>query len=673
MKNNDRLFDEIGNIDDALIPAIVKEKGKRKPLIIGACGLAAAAAVGFAVTRGLGFGTVPWEDYRIYPAFDYREDIAIKDELPQIPHIVHDPGIDWSAGVEAVPALFYKDDVEKNLSSNPWNKRLNGEAPEEAEIGKLPVFKNNFFDEYGPALYGHLSEEELTRMLNNTATALGLNLGEPEFYYDKLLDEELPIWLSAECDGEKYGVEEVHITVYSGGNVRISFIRSDDGGYKMPEINGLDEEEVLKLLTERFGNLIQYEDPVIKTFKEIGISGYVLYDASEDLIQDLLNYSFASVSFSFNEENDLCEINLYNSLLGAECVAEYPIISLDSAENLLNRGVYLKCFPDTFFKNGVMNADDIAGAELVYYSSMDEYFKPYYRFYIELGYTDSDGNTLYGDLYVPAIEGKYVENGSIAAPDFTGEAYEAFPDTVSLPDGSAVGKDEACGVYMRNGVPMLEFNFGFMRYAEPICINTLYHPECFDFDTMTFKEPIDTEIPDPEYFMVKAGDYLMADGGGWVKSAKYSVTLENGEPEFYSCEITVTGLAFSGVITCETEEPEPGEEILGEPQKLIYFYADPVDSRDKPIPLIYSPDKPQVIEKVLEEDALITDGFKSCINRITPYDVDAVMLGYTDILDGTKARIALMQTGEVTYISNAEGTGTYVHMLEFMVKNNKEG
>lgn len=673
MKNNDKLFDEIGNIDDDLIPAIVKEKRKKKPLIIGAGALAAAAAVGIVVTQGLGIGTVPWENYRIYTPYDYKDDIAIKDDPPQIPHIVHWYGNYWEIPEEAMSLLYYKDEMETNLASNPWSKRMNEETEEELKIEKLPVFKNNFFEDYGPAIYGHLSEEELTRMLDNTATALGLTSENPEFYYEDY--SELPVWLTADCDGEKYGVRVIHLTVYGDGRIRVNFNfygEEGDHPYYMPEIEGLDEEETARLLIEKFGNLMQYENPTVKNVSnQNGLSSYTIYDASDDLIQNMLNYSFASVSFSFNENNELYDINMNNSLLGAECVAEYPIISLEEARQLLNRGCYIKRFPDTFFKDGIkMDTNDIVGVELVYYDSPDEYFKPYYRFYIELGYAPYE-NTVYGDLYVPAIEGKYVEGG-YSTPDFTGEAYEAFPDVITLPDGSSVNKEESCGVYMRDGVPMLEFNFGFMRYAEPICANTLKDPDCFDFETGAFDESIDTEIPEPEYFMVKPKEYLPDSDNVPVQNAKYCVTLVNGEPEFYSCEVTVIGLSLTGIITCEEEEPETGEVILGESAQLIYFYADPVDSFGGPIPLIYTPDKPQPIEKVLEEDALITDGFKSCINRITPYDNEAVMLGYDDILEGTKGRIAYVSTSEVTYRSDVNGSAVYVHMLEFAAPNDAE-
>lgn len=54
----------------------------------------------------------------------------------------------------------------------------------------------------------------------------------------------------------------------------------------------------------------------------------------------------------------------------------------------------------------------IKKAELIYRVDVrSEYYIPYYRFYIELPEAERDGGMkTYGAYYVPAVEGKYIEN-----------------------------------------------------------------------------------------------------------------------------------------------------------------------------------------------------------------------------------------------------------------------
>lgn len=49
--------------------------------------------------------------------------------------------------------------------------------------------------------------------------------------------------------------------------------------------------------------------------------------------------------------------------------------------------------------------DYVAKAELVYRTgAREEYFMPYYRFYVELPEEERDGLKTYGIYYVPAVE-----------------------------------------------------------------------------------------------------------------------------------------------------------------------------------------------------------------------------------------------------------------------------
>lgn len=53
----------------------------------------------------------------------------------------------------------------------------------------------------------------------------------------------------------------------------------------------------------------------------------------------------------------------------------------------------------------------IAKVELIYRTGASEqYYMPYYRFYVEIPELEEDGLKTYGAYYVPAIESQYITN-----------------------------------------------------------------------------------------------------------------------------------------------------------------------------------------------------------------------------------------------------------------------
>ncbi len=412
MKNNDKLFDEIGKIDDRHIPALVKEKKKKTRIITAAAITTAAAAVCLTVLNPLGLGKSPWEDYRIYPAFDYKNQRAVYDEKPKIDYSLPGYFIHWNDESDTLSHLFTREDMERNLSRNPWKDGDN--------FSELPVFKNDFFDGYYIKLEGYLSEEELNGMMTNVVKALGLTeeKGEAEFYYEE--GGEFPLWLSAVFGGEKYGVDTVDVLIWGNGYLDIEFGcgGEEKSGCLMPDFESTSDKEKLKLIVKSFGNLIQYKNPALAGCDE-GTEGgaYLLYDRSRSAVQNILNYSLSGVSFEFNGDL-LTEIRIENHFSEVNYLGDYPAVSLERAKELFSCGSFLCNIPDEFFKDGEPSIEDVKGAELIYYSLGDPYYKPFYRFYTELGYKGPDGETLYGDIYVPAIEWEYIETDAYT-PDFT--------------------------------------------------------------------------------------------------------------------------------------------------------------------------------------------------------------------------------------------------------------
>ena len=140
---------------------------------------------------------------------------------------------------------------------------------------------------------------------------------------------------------------------------------------------------------------------------------YYIYNRSDDVVQDILNYNLSYSSFSPDDNGDLMCIWLNNPLCASENVGDYPIITEQDATKLLLTGNYYSSVPKEYIRNGAINSGDIAKTELVYRDAKDEYYQPYYKYYIELDTTAfnvSDGLKNYGIFYVPAISSDHLDD-----------------------------------------------------------------------------------------------------------------------------------------------------------------------------------------------------------------------------------------------------------------------
>ena len=96
-------------------------------------------------------------------------------------------------------------------------------------------------------------------------------------------------------------------------------------------------------------------------------------------------------------------------------VGDYPIISAEEATDLLLNGNYITTVPCS-----MPGQEYIAGVDLVYRSGKyEEYFMPYYRFYVELPEQEQeDGLKDYGAYYIPAVLAEYLTNMPVWNGDF---------------------------------------------------------------------------------------------------------------------------------------------------------------------------------------------------------------------------------------------------------------
>ena len=133
------------------------------------------------------------------------------------------------------------------------------------------------------------------------------------------------------------------------------------------------------------------------------------YDAGRDDIEQIINYNFYTIRFCCDDDGKLFLIWIYHPDLSLK-VGDYPIITVDEAERLLSAGNYITTVP--YEMPGI---NYVKKVELIYRtSSWEQYFMPYYRFYVELPDADmpvgtsKNGIKTYGAYYVPAVEGRYL-------------------------------------------------------------------------------------------------------------------------------------------------------------------------------------------------------------------------------------------------------------------------
>lgn len=313
--------------------------------------------------------------------------------------------------IDGLPALtlqFFSDGMgyegymahsyEELTNANPWSQELG--------ITHLPVFRNNIaYDEH--YMVTDPNWDGLEAQLRLVAEHMGLT----DLTLDRIEDKSFPMLEATSGD----------ITLRTSFDM-ITTIYDEDTPALLPDsaVNYADPyhqaAHIAKYLSEEYTDFLAMETPTIN------ISGgdYNIYDTQsfrisffdgcEDPVQRILNYNFHQVYFYYRDK-ELYLFRVYHTDL-SNVVGNYPIISDAEAKALLIDNVYATTVPYAF-----PGEEYICGVELVYRShNCDEYFLPYYRFYVELPEAQTSeeyltyGLNTYGAYYVPAVEGKYIEN-----------------------------------------------------------------------------------------------------------------------------------------------------------------------------------------------------------------------------------------------------------------------
>lgn len=422
MKKNEKLLEQLGEVDDKYIvesaPETRSKKSYIKWAVIGAMGAAAA-------------GIVLWQGTKNIPdrkadkkvpesSTTYGQRIEFPEISGELPIIRTKNGENGGMGFEG--SMTY--DVSDLLDGNP--------SRENCGFTKLPVF---FHPEYYSNVY---SIEEMNEKLKGIAA--------------QLTDEE---YVTGYENRYGYDLEatagDIKLKMTSYGDIRIGFEKPVDlpdefGIYPIKNNDRAQITASLEYLGEKYGSILGLSAPVPSFSISYDIydnpgTGYYLYDDSDDPLTALMNYSFRGLSFTGEEiqtddpdkyanpndayeyTGDLTSIRYYNSLSTLEFTGMYPVIGYEQAyEVLLSGDYYTTVWEETYLPEGI-NPEEVTFTGITYKRTSDyKYELPYYRFLIELHpertgeYALSEGMREYGAFYVPAVSPEYliIENTDVA-------------------------------------------------------------------------------------------------------------------------------------------------------------------------------------------------------------------------------------------------------------------
>ena len=390
----EQLSDALNDLDDGIIEetGTLREARKRRG---GVWRRWAAAAACLCVAAAL----AAWPRYVLDSL----------DPNPTPTHPVHvDPGLlplplpELNGGFGFEGILLY--DISELGGLSPWNESM--------ELTHLPVYENRSYHPAG--LPVGLDEYEILERLEAAAQALDAEISDLEYEWEGDTSVDMPagtgsvVRISAHTD-------RMEIAVYANGLVTVSF----EVGLPLPEgyrfTDGATDgeaEAALDYLARRFSQLLGFSQPQIALSGEYNFDGtfhreYAVYDGGQGGAEAILNYSFRRAAFFPDSDGNLTAISFSDGLACARELGDYPIITAGEARTLLLNGSYITSVPYE-----MPGEDHIAGVELAYRSSRtDEYFLPYYRFYVELPEEACDnGLKTYGVYYVPAVWGQYIAN-----------------------------------------------------------------------------------------------------------------------------------------------------------------------------------------------------------------------------------------------------------------------
>lgn len=316
---------------------------------------------------------------------------------------------------------YWAYDISELVNNNPWN--------EAAQLSALPVYRNQLTYK-GSFVVSGADFGKMRELLLDIAGRFGLD-ADSLTIKDNAPDEEEKQSITEKLDGdvpdgyfnptELTGrTEGIEITVDQAMMATVSFepaIALPSQYHFTTSASYKETASVANYLMEKYKDFIHMKKPQINisdgaySMLEDG-TGFkqeyqiAFYDADKSIAEEIINYNFRQIEFCCDENGKLYLASIGQTDLSQK-IGDYPVISAEDAKKLLLKGNYITTVPyklhdETF----------IAKAELIYRTgAREEYFMPYYRFYVELPEEErEDGLKTYGTYYVPAVKEDYITN-----------------------------------------------------------------------------------------------------------------------------------------------------------------------------------------------------------------------------------------------------------------------
>lgn len=373
MKTKKLLF-LLGDIDDKyIIEADEKVKKQKKPLLIKVTALAACLAVViFGITA-----------------------IYSHSELPKLTLIERNDALGFEG--------FFAHNIDELKNNNPWT--------ENSRLKTLPVYNNAFYKYTTDYIVTAPDAEKMREHIIKTAESLFIDISECPIIETKTPDG---------VETESYRIEDENYTIEVNSWLQVNiYLKKTDvlpDGYTL-HYNAEYEElyKTAELLKNEYKELLGMKNPAI----DISLGDYTVdgdrlwyvsfYENSSDLSEAIINYNFSRINFYGDDNGELCQIS-FSCADKEEKLGDYPVIDTKEALELLVDGKYVTSVPEKF-----PGRDCVKKVELVYRNTnRDNIFMPYYKFYVQVDITNASSSELglvdFGIYYVPAVEGRYIEN-----------------------------------------------------------------------------------------------------------------------------------------------------------------------------------------------------------------------------------------------------------------------
>ncbi|MBQ7295249.1 MAG: hypothetical protein IJW86_03530 [Clostridia bacterium] len=348
------LFNALGKIDEKYIEDAAPKKISFYQRAAFKWAVAAAACVclvagGYSVTSAL---------------------TARDGDLPKIGYSIVIEGM----GYEGTDELSMKnsDDI------NPWN--------EDVVLETLPVYKNLCYNE-GKLSQTYFNVLDLKKQAEDLADKLGMSYG----------NTQISVSQGEEVYGFSLETEKGTVRAFpKGSNITV---RESDFA--------LIEKHMQTACNKSSDN-----ETETGVYTEYSVDGEIFmaktrsYYKGESIVEDIINFNMQS--HYLTESGNYITGSSDNYLNGSEKIGDYPVISLGEAKEKLLRGEHISSAAESYVEGGEITEDVIEKADLIYYTvGNQEYYLPYYRFYVK-SYSGDNDIQQYAYFYVCAVVEEYL-------------------------------------------------------------------------------------------------------------------------------------------------------------------------------------------------------------------------------------------------------------------------